>query len=200
MSETASKLTERMALPAVFPTKPAEKTDPSSPKFNFKVAFIVLIITGLIVVYFLPKGKSREEYFQELQNRKEAGDYLTSGEKTDFCELLFLLRDSVSTECVSILDGINWDNPPKSPEFLSEDWEELPTGDSKRSRKFKHKKYGIEFVFDTADETAGKKAAKSRGHYHRFNPNSKNKTDYYLDENGLPCSKGSKSSHIYTRK
>ena len=185
---------------AVFPTKPAKKTDPPKPKFNFKVLFIVLIIIGLAGIYLWPEGKSREEYFQELQNRKEAGDYLTSGEKTDFCELLFLLRDSVSVECVNILDGINWDNPPKSPEGLSEDWEELPSRKPREHREFKHRKYGFRIRFDIGQPNASKKAHKSRNHWHRYNPNSVSDHDMYLDKFGNIIRKNHGDSHIQIRK
>ena len=186
---------------AVFPEEPAEET--FMPRRNFKPwqIFIVLIFTGLVLAYFLSEGKSQKDYFDELSARKEAGEALASGEQKDYCELLFQFRDSVSEECVSCLDGINWKNAPSLPELLNEDWEELPTGKFSNTRKFRHKKYKqIQINFDYSNLDAPPKAHKSKNHWHRLNPNSRSKKDYYLDENGLPTPKGLKPSHIFPKK
>ena len=126
--------------PAVFPKERAEETFMPRRKFNPWPGFIVLILIGLAFAYSLSGGKSQKDYFDQLSDRKEAGEFLTSGEQKDYCELLFQFRDSVSTECVGVLDGINWDNPPKSPEDLGEDWEELPSRLPKRHRNFRHRR------------------------------------------------------------
>ena len=170
------------------------------PNFNLQIGFIILIITGLILAYILPPDKNEEEYFQELSEKRTANQEMSSGEKTDFCELMKLLRDSIPTDCVDCLDGINWDNPPKPPESLGSEWEELPAGKSPNTRKFRHKKYGIRINFDYGNPNASSKAHKSRDHWHRLNPNSRSKGDFYLDKNGNPVSKNHKDSHLHTLK
>ena len=116
-------------------------------------------------------------------------------------KLLFLLRDSVSTECVGVLDGINWDNPPKSPEKLGEEWEEVTKpGIPGLTRTFRHRKYRLLINFDKGNPSAPQKADKYRDHWHRLNPNKTGKQNYYLDSQGKPAGKGTKPSHIFPRK
>ena len=187
-------------VPAGFPQEPAESFLLPRPKFNFAVIFTVLILIGLAYAYFRPAGKSPEEYLQELQNRKDTGEYLSAGEQTDFCELLFELRDSISTDCVGCLDGINWDNPPKMPNKLDDNWEEMPSYDARNTRVFRHKKYRLEIHFDKGDPAAPPKAHRACDHWHRVNPNYTSDKDYYLDKAGRPIKKGHKNSHIEPRK
>jgi hypothetical protein len=105
------------------------------------------------------------------------------------------LRNEISPECVCILDGINWDNPPKSPEFLSEDWEFIHDDPSRLRVRFRHKFYPkIVIGFDEKNSLR-----ENRPHWHRENPDNL-KEFPYLDKNGNPVRRGSPNSHIYTRK
>lgn len=110
---------------------------------------------------------------------------------------MYVLRDSISPQCVCVLDGINWDNPPRSPEKLPENWEEFKNSkDEGKRRYFKHKIYTkIEIDFDLKDSQGREKP-----HWHRVNPNSRSKKDQYLDKNCNPLKKGNQETHIYTRK
>jgi hypothetical protein len=93
------------------------------------------------------------------------------------------------------LDGINWDNPPKSPEFLSEEWE-LRTEEKSLSNRlvYRHKKYPkIKINFDAKDRNGN-----DNPHWHRENP--ENKKFPYLDKNGKPAARNTPHSHIYVKK
>ena len=79
-------------------------------------------------------------FLLELITKIENGEELPSGELKDYCHLMAVLRDSISPRCVCVLDGINWDNPPKSPEKLPDNWVEFKNLKDEGSRRyFKHK-------------------------------------------------------------
>jgi hypothetical protein len=168
-------------------------------KDNFRpILFIFALILAFSAAIFYAafETKSDEEYLAELSARLQAGEYLASGEMKDYCRLTYELRNEISPECVCILDGINWDNPPKSPDFLSEDWEfiEDEPGNGVRPR-FKHKVYPkIVIGFDSFDSNGNEKP-----HWHRENPNPQRLKEY-LDKNGKETARNSKNSHIYLRK
>jgi hypothetical protein len=124
----------------------------------------------------------------------QAGEYLASGEMKDYCRLTYELRNEISPECVCILDGINWDNPPKSSDFLSEDWELLYEEKSLSNRlKYRLKKYPkIIIGFDSKDRNGNENP-----HWHRENPNGKKFP--YLDKYGKPTARNTPHSHIYVK-
>ena len=93
-------------------------------------------------------------------------------------------------------NSINWDNPPCSPNSLGKEWQDI-TDPRKRQntqdREFKntHTDKIIEFHPYNSN-------GKYVPHWHRRNPHSINRHDYYLDKNGKATPKNSKKSHIYT--
>ena len=92
--------------------------------------------------------------------------------------------------------GVDWESAP-APEDLGEDWEETTSKDNKEPdthKEYTNKKTGETVNFDKGNPN--KTGWKKGDHYHRRNPISKNKGDYYLDKYGKPCSKGSEASHI----
>jgi RHS repeat-associated protein len=94
---------------------------------------------------------------------------------------------------------IGWENPPSSPNDLNADWKEVtdPRNNS-GSRDFKNEKTGEKIRFDPGKEDAN--GWEGKNHWHRYNPESKNKGDYYLDKNGKPVPKGSEASHLEAPK
>ncbi len=115
----------------------------AAQKITFRsilLSFLLILLSGTAIFYAVFNVKSDEEYLAELSARLQAGEYLASGEMKDYCCLTFELRNEISPECVCLLDGINWDNPPKSPEFLSEEWEEYFVKENLIGRRFfRHK-------------------------------------------------------------
>jgi hypothetical protein len=107
-----------------------------------------------------------------------------------------MLRNEISPECVCVLDGINWDNPPKSPADLSQDWELIEDEKSVSNRFiFKHKDYPkIRIGFDEKD-----KNGKEKPHWHRENPDLKSKKYRYLDKDGNTVMRNTPNSHIYVK-
>ena len=89
---------------------------------------------------------------------------------------------------------IDWTKPPCNPDELSKDWKEVthPKMVNRRDFIFKNSKFRILFEIGILGETG----YKAINHWHRHNPNSVNRHDYYLDRNGKPTGKGKNSSHI----
>lgn len=108
-----------------------------------------------------------------------------------------ILRDSISPQCVCVLDGINWDNPPKSPEKLPDGWELIEDDKNNGNRfRFQHKIYTkIKIGFDAKDSNGNDKP-----HWHRENPNKRKKKLQYLDKDCNPLDRHKSETHIYTRK
>jgi hypothetical protein len=168
-------------------------------KDNFRpILFIFALILAFSAAIFYAafETKSDEEYLAELSARLQEGEYLASGEMKDYCRLTYELRNEISPECVCILDGINWDNPPESPDFLSEDWEFIEDDPNKFRKRFRHKQYRkIVIGFDVNDCRG-----ENRPHWHRENSDNNFKDFPYLDKKGNPVRRGSPNSHIYTKK
>jgi len=95
---------------------------------------------------------------------------------------------------ISVDTDIDWTKPPCNPDDLSNDWKEITTSNMKNRRVFRFKDSNIEIAFDKG--VPGAPRFKGADHWHRFNPNSTNKRDLYLDRNGNPIGKNSNSSHI----
>jgi len=89
-------------------------------------------------------------------------------------------------------------NLPKNPnELINKGWIDVtPEGMAKNtsSRELKNPSTGIKVRFDPGKP--GATGFEGKDHYHIYNPNSKSKGDYYLDESGKPIPKNSKKSHI----
>ena len=61
--------------------------------------------------------------------------------------------------------------------------------------KFEDKRTGEVLEYDKGKP--GKPGHGANNHYHRPNPNTTGKRDYYLDAKGNPVPKGSELSHLY---
>ncbi len=166
------------------------------PKIGILIGFFVILGIGFAIYAVLPEPKSQEDQLTDLIARIEGGEELPSGEWKDYCHLMAVLRDSISPKCVCALDGINWDNPPRSPERLPEGWQEykIPNNGGKRLF-FRHKIYPkIKIDFDANDSQGNEKP-----HWHRKNPNGRSDRDLYIDQDCGIVAKNSKKSHIYVR-
>lgn len=171
-----------------------------------RAAFIGLAVSALLALFaavYVPEGKTEEEYLEVLIEKKEAGEFLASGEEKDYCLLMAALKDSIVLDCLPVLEGINWERPPKSPEALGPDWVEITHPEQKKNgnrSEFCHKKHPkIKIVFDKGVPDApgkGLKAYIKQDHWHRFNPNAKGTQDLYLDKSSFPVPDKSKDSHI----
>ncbi len=80
----------------------------------------------------------------------------------------------------------------KNPE-----WSETSHPDQRNAgyREFTNGKTGEKVRFDKGEPN--KTGHRSEDHYHRFNPNSRNDHDRYLDVNGNPTGKNTDASHLY---
>lgn len=87
-------------------------------------------------------------------------------------------------------------NLPGDP-FNHPDWEEISHEKEKQygHHKFRNKNTEEKIGFDRGKR--GEPGHRGRDHFHRYNPNSKNNTDLYLDKNGKPIAKSSPESHLY---
>ncbi|MBL7897287.1 MAG: hypothetical protein JNJ99_02045 [Crocinitomicaceae bacterium] len=90
--------------------------------------------------------------------------------------------------------GIDWTNPPRSPEELGEDWVLEKSYKNGEYNHYKNQKTGEKLRWDLEpDHPAG-------GHWHRPNPNYQKwmkDSNYYLDRYGKAVDRGSIESHIY---
>jgi RHS repeat-associated protein len=100
-----------------------------------------------------------------------------------------------STPVSPFESSIDWNNPPSSPEQLSEGWEETTDARNKSgSREFKNKETGEKIRWDPGKK--GKPGWEGKDHWHRYNPKSSGKRDLYLDRVGNPIARGAELSHI----
>ncbi|HEX3044153.1 MAG TPA: RHS repeat-associated core domain-containing protein [Bacillota bacterium] len=87
---------------------------------------------------------------------------------------------------------------PKNPnDLVAKGWKDVtPPGmkDNTGSREFVDPITGLKVRYDPGEP--GATGYKGKDHYHVYNPESTGKGDYYLDENGDPCAKNSKDSHV----
>jgi RHS repeat-associated protein len=88
---------------------------------------------------------------------------------------------------------------PTDP-FNDPDWEDEGHEKAKKAGhyRFKNKNTGKKIEFDKGKP--GELGHKGHDHYHRPNPNAKNKYDSYLDEKGNPVPDKSDPSHLYPQK
>jgi len=85
---------------------------------------------------------------------------------------------------------------PKNP-FHHPDWVDVSHPKAKESGHFdfENKKTGEKIRFDKGN--AGKPGHEGKDHYHKYNPDSKNDRDKWLDKHGKPVPKYSEDSHLY---
>jgi len=190
---------ETLLKPSILPFSKSEKPPKVFSKFGkiiLLVSLVLMLGVGFLVFSLIEKPPTQEAYLLELIARIENGEELPAGEKRNYCHLMSILRDSISANCVCVLDGINWDNPPKNPDKLPEVWEEFkqPTTGGNR-RFFRHKIYiKIVIGFDVNNSNGEVKP-----HWHRENPNAF-KGQEYIDKDCQLTYKKAKKSHIYVRK
>jgi len=91
---------------------------------------------------------------------------------------------------------------PANPDDLVKKpgWKETTHPDAKESghRTFENKQTGEKLRHDEAKP--GASGHKGESHWHRFNPNSKNRFDEYLDANNNPVPRNSPESHLYPQQ
>lgn len=137
---------------------------------HFSLFLLIFVCIASIYAYYALADKDEQTYLAELIARRESGEQLPKGEMHDYCHLLYVLKDSIPLECVCVLDGINWDKPPQTPEKLNGDWEEVTSERPDRHLFFKHRVYQkIKIRYDFELENG------REGHWHRYNPNSDHK-------------------------
>jgi len=88
------------------------------------------------------------------------------------------------------------DLPANPDDLLKQGWEEIthPEAAAKGHRAFRNKETGMVVRADEGDP--GERGFRGSDHYHIENPNKLGDSDYYLDKNGRPVSRGSKASHV----
>ena len=100
---------------------------------------------------------------------------------------------------IDIPTDIDWKKPPCNPDDLSNDWNEVTHPDMlnrSQRREFVYKNTDIKIAFEKGIPDGN--GYEKNDHWHRYNPNSVNKRDLYLDQNGNPTGRGSDASHILT--
>ena len=91
--------------------------------------------------------------------------------------------------------------PPAPTQAFLQDWKEFVIEkaiESTNSKEFYHILTKLRVRFDP--KTEGASGFKGKDHWHIRNPDTNNKRDRYLDENGKPVMKDSKESHIIPKK
>jgi hypothetical protein len=95
-------------------------------------------------------------------------------------------------------DNYNYKDLPSNPnDLVNQGWTDIThpqAAANSNTRTFVNKSTGQTENFDKA--VPGISGFRGKDHYHIVNPNSTGDNNYYLDINGNPVSKGSKSSHI----
>jgi hypothetical protein len=148
---------------------------------------------------------SDEEKLQVLDTKYRGGKELTESEFKKYCELLEKIWKKHLPACYckdgieNQTSGIDWTNPPKSPEDLSSDWTETTHPRQKKNsntRTFVNIRTKQRIAFDKGEK--GLEGHRGEDHWHRFNSekDEKDKLDFYLDECGKPVDKWSRSAHI----
>ena len=86
--------------------------------------------------------------------------------------------------------------PTKGDGLLSQGWVEIshPGQAAAGSHTYREPTTGLRIRYD--DPTPGATGFAGKDHYHILNPDAHGTGDMYLDANGNPVAKNSKSSHI----
>jgi RHS repeat-associated protein len=91
---------------------------------------------------------------------------------------------------------------PANPDDLLKrpGWKETTHPDAGKSghRRFENEKTGEKLRHDKGKP--GMNGHKEESHWHRFNPDSKNRFDEYLDADNIPVPRNSPESHLYPKK
>jgi hypothetical protein len=179
------------------------KNLPKGRIFSFVV--IGVIIIGIVILTILNSLNQEEERLQILDAKYRNGQELSESEFKTYCELLEKIWKMHLPVCYckdgieKPTPGIEWTNPPKSPEDLGEDWEILvnPKVLIEINRKdYVHKKTKEMIGFDRERIVNGVVIPK---HWHRYNPKAIGKNDDYLDMCGKVVARNRRNSHIKIR-
>jgi hypothetical protein len=191
----------------------------TSPELNSTSAFkrkpmgkilfyglILIAFSTLLILNYDPGNPNAEKDLTALHERYTKGEKLDKKEFAPYCLLLEKVwkRHLLSCYCpdgvINPTNGIDWTNPPNSPEKLGNEWMEV-TNEKVRSkskrRDFIHKLTDEKIVFEFG--MTFKDGNKQEDHWHRYNPLSKNDKDLYLDKCGKPVGKSDKDSHIWIK-
>ena len=106
------------------------------------------------------------------------------------------LVEKTTTEILAE-SGIDWNNPPCSPNDLSDDWAEVTPEIMKQNSnrsEYQNKNTGLKIAFDKG--IYGKPRFSGKDHWHIYNPFSVSIKDYYLDKQGNTIHKNDGNSHI----
>ncbi len=175
-----------------------------------KSMFLFFLTIGISVLFSLfvfydPNSAEAEKILQDLDIAYKIGKKLTDKEFEQYCFLMRKIRKTKLADCVckegidNSTPGIDWLNPPKSPDFLDSDWVEITHPRARQfsnTRKFIHKKTKEMISFDKGIE--GETGEREYNHWHRFNPNTTGDHDLYLNLCGKPTAKKKPDSHIGT--
>lgn len=175
--------------------------------------FLILIFTSLTIIGIItivtaftsydPSQPETEKVLQDLNVRHKKGEKLSEKEFELYCLLLKKIWKIKLSECIckdgmdNLTPGIDWLNPPKSSDELNDDWIEVTPNSMKErsSRKvYRHKKTLEEIAFEIGRTVNGERTP---SHWHRYNPNSTDNKDLYLDICGKVVGKSLERSHIY---
>ncbi len=167
------------------------------------IVFIITSISIIILLNYDPSNPNAEKDLTVLHERYTKGEKLDKKDFALYCLLLEKVwkKHLLSCYCpdgvINPTPGIDWTNPPDSPEKLGSEWMEVTEPEkvgNTDSKIFVNRVSGERIAFDK--KTYGKEGFSGKDHWHRFNIEGKNKMDYYLDECGKPVNKGSSKSHI----
>lgn len=198
--ETKEKLEPLMSEPRTLPKK-------SMVGIIF-VSFLIIGISAILskFVFYDSNSEEAEKLLQKLDSDYKIGKALTNKEFTLYCQLLEKIWKKHLKACYckdgikNPTPGIDWTNPPSSPESLGIDWIDVthPIAKEKSNRIiFRNRNTGEEIAFEIG--RMRKDGSRLPNHWHRPNPESADDSDYYLDECGKPIRKSHDDSHIWIK-
>lgn len=176
-----------------------------------------ILITGIILLFFIsisaffilnydPSNPNAEKDLTALHERYKKGEKLDEKEFALYCLLLEKIWKQHLLSCYcpdgvfNPTIGIDWTNPPNSPEKLGREWEEVTNEKAKEngnSRLFVNKVSKEKISFDKG--IPNEPGFRGIDHWHRHNLDQSNDLTYYLDQCGKPVKRKSKESHIIIR-
>jgi hypothetical protein len=181
-------------------------------KKNFaSIIFVSSLLIGISVVlsqfvFYDSNYEETEKVLQKLDSDYKIGKTLTNKEFALYCQLLEKIWKKHLKACYckdgikNPTPGIDWTNPPSSPEGLDSDWVDVthPIAKEKSNRIiFRNRNTGEEIAFEIG--RMRKDGSRLPNHWHRPNPESADDSDYYLDECGKPVRKSHDDSHIWIK-
>ena len=170
------------------------------------ILFIIIAISIFILLNYDPSNPNTEKDLTLLHARYKKGEKLDKKEFALYCLLLekvwkmHLLSCYCPDGVINPTLGIDWSNPPDSPDSLGTDWIDVthPIAKEKSNRLiFRNINTGEEIAFEIG--RMKKDGSRLPDHWHRPNSKSVDDSDYYLDECGKPIRKSHEDSHIWIK-